>query len=148
MECGQVLRRGFLNSRYPEKGSPPAVNSVIPLEWEDSSGGGYGLLQTQHWPLGLGPFGEIEVLYPLDDCHLSEEIDEWDYPEPLNWDCGEEEDPALVILDAIEEDFRKEVKVAQVKYKGTREQLSLKSSINYGDVFTSNQRSKGKAREQ
>jgi hypothetical protein len=34
-------------------------------EWEDSSGGGYGLLQPQHWPLGLGPSGEIEVLYPL-----------------------------------------------------------------------------------
>jgi hypothetical protein len=127
------------------------VNSVIPLEvveeWEDSSGGGYGLLQTQYWPLGLGPFGEIEVLYPLDDCRLSKEIDEWDYQEPLNWDCVEEEDPALVILDAVEEDFRKEVKVALVKYKGTRELPSLKSSVNYSDVFTSNRRSKGKAHE-
>jgi hypothetical protein len=78
---------------------------------------------------------------------LSKEIDEWDYPEPLNWGYGREEDSALVILDAIEEDFHKEVKVARAKYKGTRELLSLKSSVNYGNVFTSNWRRKGKACE-
>jgi hypothetical protein len=50
-----------------------------------------------------------------------------------------EEDPALAPLDAIEEDFHKEVKDTQVKYKGTRELLNLKSSINYGDDITSNQ---------
>ena len=77
-------------------------------------------------------------------------IDEWDYfPDPLNWDYDEVEDPALALLDVIEEDFfHKEVKVAWAKYKGTRELLNLKSSFNHGDDITSNRRVKGKAQGQ
>ena len=49
------------------------------------------------------------------------------------------------MLDAIEENFHKEVKVTQAKYKGTRELLNLKSSVNNGDDITSNWQRKGKA---
>jgi hypothetical protein len=104
-----------------------------------------GLLQPQCWQVGLGPSGEIQVLYPLDICHPSKEIDEWDFPDPLDLDYDEEEDLALALLDAIEEDFHKEVKVARAKHKGTRELLNLKTSINYGNNLTSNRQGKGKA---
>jgi hypothetical protein len=40
------------------------------------------------------------------------------------------DDPALALLDAIEEDFFKEAKDAWAKYKGTRELLNLKSLVN------------------
>jgi hypothetical protein len=64
--------------------------------------------------------------------------------DPLDWDYDELEDPALALLDAIEEDFLKEAKDARAKYKSTRELLNLKSSVNYGDVITSNWRREGK----
>ena len=50
-----------------------------------------------------------------------------------------------MLLDAIGEDLLKEVKVAQAKYKGTRELLNLKTSINYGNDLTSSRQGKGKA---
>ena len=108
-----LLQRGFLNSSSAEKGTPHASKMLIVLstisevveEREDSSWD--GLLQPQCWRVGLGPSGEIEVLYPLDVCHPSKEIDEWDFPDPLDWDYDEEEYPALALLDAIEEDFHK-----------------------------------------
>ena len=95
--------------------------------------------------LGGGDGGEGDFLVPLDIYHSSEDMDEWDYsPDPLDWDYDEEEDLALALLDAIEEDFHKEVKDTRAKYKGTRELLNLKSSVNYGDDITSNRRGKGK----
>jgi hypothetical protein len=76
-----------------------------------------GLLQPQSWPVGLGPSGELEVFYPLDVCLPSGEIDEWDFPDPLDWEYDEGEDPALARLDTIEEDFHKEVRVARASIK-------------------------------
>jgi hypothetical protein len=72
--------------------------------------------------LGYGPF---------------EEIVEWDqgevdfFPNPLDWmlRCDEDEDPTLALLDAIEENFHREVKVAQPKSKGKRELFNLKSFV-------------------
>ena len=60
-------------------------------------------------------------------------------------DCDEDVDPSLAILDAIEEDFHLEVKVAHPKTKGRRELLNLESSINYGDASASSQRRKDKS---
>lgn len=64
----------------------------------------------------------------------------------LDWvlDGDEGEDLSLVILDAIEEDFLREVKVAHLKIKGWRELRNLKSSINYGDASASSWRRKDK----
>jgi hypothetical protein len=52
-------------------------------------------------------------------------------------DSAEDEDPPLAILDAFEEDFLREVKVARLKSKGKREILNLVSSINYDDASVS-----------
>jgi hypothetical protein len=52
-------------------------------------------------------------------------------------DSAEDEDPPLAILDAFEEDFLREVKVACLKSKGKREILNLVSSINYDDASVS-----------
>jgi hypothetical protein len=120
-----LLWRGFLNSRSSVKGTHVSKMLIVLLtllevveERENSSWN--GLLQSQNWPVGFRPSVEIVVwdkdghnLFPIDVCHPSKEIDEWDYfPDPLDWDYDEEEDPALALLDAIEEDFHKEVKVA------------------------------------
>jgi hypothetical protein len=66
---------------------------------------------------------------------------------PLDWalDAVEDEDPSLAILDAIEEDFHRKVKVARPKTKGRRELLNLNSFINYGNVSTTSRREKDKA---
>lgn len=60
---------------------------------------------------------------------------------PLDWalDGVEDEDPSSMILDTIEEDFYREVKVACPKTKGRRELLNLKSSINYSDASATSQ---------
>jgi hypothetical protein len=49
-------------------------------------------------------------------------------------DSDEDMNLSLAILDAIEEDFHRVVKVARPKTKGRREMLNLVSSINYGDA--------------
>ena len=68
-------------------------------------------------------------------------------PDPFDWvlGYGEDEDPTLALLDAVKEDFCREVKVARPKTKGKKKLFNLKSSINYGDANTSVQRGKGKA---
>jgi hypothetical protein len=65
----------------------------------------------------------------------------------LDWevDTAENEDPSLAILDAFEEDFLREVKVARSKSRGRREILNLVSSISYGDASASTRHRKGKA---
>jgi hypothetical protein len=60
-------------------------------------------------------------------------------------DSVEDKDLSLAVLDAFEEDFLREVKVARSMSKGRREILNLISSINYGDASTSTQHRKGKA---
>jgi hypothetical protein len=52
-------------------------------------------------------------------------------------DCDEDEDLTLALLDAVKEDFSREVKVVQPKTKGKRELLNLESSIYYGDAKAS-----------
>jgi len=59
-------------------------------------------------------------------------------------DCVENEDSSLAILDAFEENFLREVKVAWPKTKGRWEILNLVSFINYGDVSASFRHRKGK----
>lgn len=65
----------------------------------------------------------------------------------LDWevDSIEDEDPSLAILDAFEEDFLREVKVACPKSKGRRGILNLVSSINYDDASASTCHRKRKA---
>jgi hypothetical protein len=61
------------------------------------------------------------------------------FPDPLDWIFSvKDEDPTLALLNAVEEDLHREVKVARSKPKGKRELFNLKSSINYGDSYTSN----------
>jgi hypothetical protein len=50
----------------------------------------------------------------------------------------------VAILEAIEEDYHRGVKVARPKTKGRREVLNLASSINYGDSSASSRLRKGK----
>jgi hypothetical protein len=64
----------------------------------------------------------------------------WDWA----WDSEEDEDLSLSILDAMEEDFHREAKVARHKSKGRKELLNLKSSINYSDASASSWRWKDK----
>jgi hypothetical protein len=65
----------------------------------------------------------------------------------LDWelDSVDDEDPSVAILDAFEEDFFREVKVARPKTKGRSEILNLVSSINYGDASAFTWHGKGKA---
>jgi hypothetical protein len=59
----------------------------------------------------------------------------------------EDEASVLAILDASvnEEEFHREAMVARQKTKGKREVLNLKSSIIYGDDYSSSRHWKGKA---
>jgi hypothetical protein len=65
----------------------------------------------------------------------------------LDWEMDhvEDEDLSLAIMDAFEEDFLREVKVARPKTKGMGDILNLVSSINYGDASASSRHRKGKA---
>jgi hypothetical protein len=103
------------------------------------------LIQSQKWQVGFGPSGEI-VLWDQGDEVWDGEDGESLYPlgvfppgMPLDWalDGDEDEDLSLEILDAIEEDFHRKVKVARPKTKGRRGLLNLKSSINYSDASAS-----------
>jgi hypothetical protein len=124
--------------------------------------------------LAFGPSGEIIVrdqggelwdgvdgdspkplnVNPPTGFSLSEVIVEWDdgsddfFLDPLDWIYSDEdEDLTLVLSNAVEEDLHREVEVARPKSKGKRELFNLKSSVNYGDTYTSNQRRRGKAHE-
>jgi len=145
----QGLRRGFLNPRpkvfviftSPQKvvevglvgpSSPPrGCLSPFPAE-------GNGFSQSRNWPVGFDNNWEIVV--------WEEDEDYWDGL-PLDWALdGSFEEEALVIRDAMEEDFLREKMIARQKSKGKKELLNLQSSINYSDASVSSRRSKGKAR--
>jgi hypothetical protein len=66
---------------------------------------------------------------------------------PLDWvlDGVEDEDTSFALLDAIEEDFHWVNKGKRPKFKGRREVLNLKSSINYGDASVLSRSRKGNA---
>ena len=86
-------------------------------------------------------------VYPPMGSSMDRVLVEWDdgtdepFLDPLDWPYSDKEDLPLALLKAVEEDF----KVAWAKFKGNRELLNLKSSVNYGDA--SNQRRKGTAHE-
>jgi hypothetical protein len=112
-----------------------------------------GLSQTQKWPIGFDPPRKV-VVWEQGDKILDGEAGDSHYSlgvlppiMALDWevDSVEDEDPSLAILDAFEEDFLREVKVARLKSKGKREILNLVSSINYGDASASTRHRKGKA---
>jgi len=129
---------GGCNTPNDEKGEESKIN---------------GMIQSQKWPVGVGPDGEIVVCdhgdeiwngedgespFPLGILHLDM---------PLDWamDGVHGEVPSLAILDAIEEEFHRKKMIAHQKTKGMRELLNLKSSINYGDASTPSRHWKGKA---
>jgi hypothetical protein len=58
-------------------------------------------------------------------------------------DGEEDEDLSLAILEGIEEDYHRVVKIACPKSKGKRELLNLKNSINNGNASPSFQHRKG-----
>jgi hypothetical protein len=112
-----------------------------------------GLTQSQKWPVGFGPSGEVVPWKQGDEVWDGEDGDS---PYPLgvlppelalDWelDSDEDMDPSLVILETIKEDFYRGVKAARPKTKGKREVLNLVSSINYGDSSASSRLRKGKA---
>jgi hypothetical protein len=69
---------------------------------------------------------EGDSLYPLGVCP---------HDMSLDWvsDGVEDEDTSFTLLDAIEEGFDRVNKGKCPKFKGRREVLNLKSSINYGN---------------
>jgi hypothetical protein len=84
--------------------------------------------------LGLHPSGLLLSFFFPPNLHL-----EWES------DGAEDEDSALALLDAIEEDFHRGSMGKRYKIKGRRELQNLKSSINY-DVASVHSRSRrGKA---
>jgi len=137
-----LLRRGFLLPSGPF----PLGGCVTPIIEKGVNFRLDSLIQSQKWPEGFGPSGEIVVwvredgdsIYPLDVCPPDM---------PLDWvsDGVEDEDLSFAILDAIEEDFHWVKKVAHLKTKGRREVLNLKSSINYDDACVPSRQRKGKA---
>jgi len=140
---GVGLRRGFLLPRVPsplsdcksktgDKGETPISN---------------GLIQSQEWPVGFSPSGEI-VLW--------EQGEKGDSPNPLGvippdllleWesDGAEDEDSALALLDNIEEEFHRDNMGKRHKIKGRRELQNLKSSINYDGASVRSWSRRGKA---
>jgi hypothetical protein len=59
-------------------------------------------------------------------------------------DCVEDEDPTLVLMDDVKEDFVWEVEVARYRTKGKWGLLNLENSVNYGLANASSRRRKGK----
>jgi hypothetical protein len=112
-----------------------------------------GLIQSQQWPIGFGPYEEIVAWDQGDDVWVGEEGDS-PYPldicpldVPLDWapDDVEDEDPSFAIFDSIEEDFHRVKKGTSLKIKGRRKVLNLESSIDYGDASMPSRKRKGKA---
>ena len=68
-------------------------------------------------------------MWDLGDEVWDGEYEDSDYPldfftpDPLNWvlDCDEDEEPTLALLDAVKEDFIREVKVVRPKQEGAVE---------------------------
>jgi hypothetical protein len=58
---------------------------------------------------------------------------------------SDSEDLSVATLDAFEEDFLWDAKIACPKSRGKREILNLVSSINYSDTSVSSRHWKGKA---
>jgi hypothetical protein len=111
-----------------------------------------GLTQSQKWPISFYPSQEVVAWEQHDGVWDREDSDSL-YPLgilppdlALAWELDSVEDTnlSLVILEAIEEDYHRGVKVARPKTKGRREVLNLASSINYGDSGVSSRLMKGK----
>jgi len=113
---GVGLRRGFLLPRVPSPLSDCKSKTGDKGENPNSN----GLIQSQEWPVGFSPSGEI-VLW--------DQGEKGDSPHPLGvippdllleWesDGAEDEDSALALLDAIEEDFHRDSMGKRHKIKG------------------------------
>jgi len=175
------LRRGFLNLSLAMKVSTPhsllleSILSSLTLDVKEDGvigfpsplsgcvtpiiekGNGlrvYGLSQSQKWPVGFDPSGEV-VVWEQGDENWDGEVGDSPYhlgflpPNmALDWevDSVEDEDLSSAILDAFEEDFLREVKAMRPKSKGRREILNLVSSINYGDASTQHRKCKAHVR--
>jgi hypothetical protein len=142
------LRRGFL---LPSVFSPLS-GYTSPIAEKEVNFTTNGLIQSQKWPVGFGPSGEIVVWDQGDEVWLGEEGDSpyslgvCPPSMPLDWalDGVEDKDSSFTILDAIEEDFHQVKNGTRLKIKGRREMLNLKSSINYGNASMPSRRRKGK----
>jgi len=111
------------------------------------------LIQSQEWPVGFCPSGEIVVWDQGVEDRVGEEGDS-PYPlsvclldMPLDWDSDgvEDVDTSFAFLDAMEEDFLRGNKGKRLKTKGRRELQNLKSSINYSDESRPSRSRRGKA---
>jgi hypothetical protein len=126
------LRRAFLIPSAPS----PLSGCASPIAENDANFRSVGLTQSQKWPVGFGPSGEIVVWDQGDEVWVGEGGDST-YPlgvcpldMPLDWvSVGvEDQDLSFTILDAIEEDFHQVKKGAHLKIKGRREVLNLKKA--------------------
>lgn len=140
---GVGLRRGFLLLRVPSPLSDCKSMTIDKGETPNSN----GLIQSQEWPVGFSPSGEI-VLW--------DQGEKGDSPHPLGvippdllleWesDGAEDEVSALALLDAIEEDFHRDNMGKRYNIKGMRELQNLKSSINYDGASVRSRSRRGKA---
>ena len=138
------------------KGTPPPLcgctsDTIIAEKREDFRL--TGLAQSQKWPIHFGQFGEIVVwdqggeIWDEEDGVSPFPLDAYFLDMSLDWlmDGEEDKDLSLAILEDIEEDYHRVVKVAHPKSLGKRVLLNLKSSINYGDASSSSRRGKRKA---
>jgi hypothetical protein len=143
------LRRGFLLLSVPSPLSGGASSTVDKGVIFKSD----GLIQSQEWPVGFGPWREIVVWDQGVEGWVGEEGDS-PYPlgvclhdMPLDWDLDgvEDVDMFFALLDAIEDDFLWGNKGKRLKTEGRRELQNLKSFINYGDASGPSRSRRGKA---
>jgi hypothetical protein len=116
------LQRGFLNPSLTLKVSTHSslIESVgLSSTRESKDNGGNGLSQSQKWLVGFDPSGEV-VVWEQDDEIWDGELGGYTYPlgvlppsMALDWevDSVEGEDPSLVTLDALEEEFFEKVRL-------------------------------------
>jgi hypothetical protein len=96
-----------------------------------------GLAQSQKWSVHFGQFGEVVVwdqgreIWDEEDGVSPFPLDAYFLDTSLDWlmDCEEDKDLSLAILEDIEEDYHRAVKVAHPKSKGKRELLNLKAPL-------------------
>jgi hypothetical protein len=143
------LRRGFLLPSVP----PPLSGCASLTTDKGVIFKSNGLIQSQEWPVGFCPSGEIVVWDQGVEDRVGEEGDS-PYPlsvclldMPLDWDSDgvEDVDTSFAFLDAMEEDFLRGNKGKRLKTKGRRELQNLKSSINYSDESRPSRSRRGKA---
>jgi hypothetical protein len=133
-----------LTSSLIPRAPSPVSGCASPIAEKEANFESDGLTQSQKWPVGFGPSGEIVVWDQGVEDWVGEGGDSPCHPDlSLDWmsDGVGDEDPSFVILDAIEEDFHRGKK-GSLKIKGKRDVLNLKSSIEYSDASVPSRRRK------